>query len=53
MVYAEAVHAVWMEQNQRILIFEHKARVVGDITREVTYICNTRASSRHRDLVKS
>ncbi|XP_059295381.1 uncharacterized protein LOC132048701 [Lycium ferocissimum] len=41
MVYAEGIHSIWIERNQRL--FEKRSRDVASIAREIAYICNVRA----------
>ncbi|XP_059315750.1 uncharacterized protein LOC132066458 [Lycium ferocissimum] len=41
MVYAEGIHSIWIERNQRL--FEKRSRDVASMAREIVYICNVRA----------
>lgn len=50
LVYAETIHAIWLERNQRIL--EKESKEGERLAREIAYICNIRASENIRKLLQ-
>lgn len=50
MVYAEAIHVIWNERNHKI--FEKQSRKSEELARNITCICNVRATNQNRQLIQ-